>query len=313
MPYSDSELKNELLRCYKNEGEVTTEILNSSDNDYPTQMTYYNRFGSLREAKESVGLIAGHSKSRVLSDIEQCYKKYDEVSTEKLDSDDELVNYQVVYKHYGSLSDAVKDAGIQWESAKCEVTYGNTKYTEEELIQNLIDCKEENGNTKTTTVDNFDGPTSQAYKTKFGSLRRARTIAGIEQSFDHGKVEKMLQESNYEKKSDAVIYVLKINVNGEEAYYVGESTNIKKRLSSHIHRTKIQAWANGPYGKILAPRSKTGKMNEIKIKSIDYTIPLYKQSGESDIEFRRRRKYKEHHEHLSVAIENDTLDVYGGR
>lgn len=316
MPYSKDELKSELLRCYKQEGAVTTDILNSSENNYPTQMTYYNHFGSLRDAKRSVGIIAGYTRDDVISDIQECYERHDEVSTKALNNDDSLVNYQVVYKHFGSISDAVESADINWQEAKIKREYDiDLQYTKEELLQNLEECKESEGDTKTTTIDNFGGPTSQVYRDRFGSLTNARKICGLEESFKGGKnskVQRLISNADIDD-SDAHIYVLKLSVNGQDAYYVGESTSIKDRLFSHIHRTKIQAWAHGPHGKILAPREETNKLNEIEIESIEYTIPLYQEQGESDIDFRRRRKYKEHHEHLSVAIDKNTLEVYGGR
>lgn len=317
MPYSKDELKSELLRCYENEEEVTTEILNSPDNDYPTQMTYYNYFGSLKNARESVGIISGHTKERVLSDIRKCYDKHNEVSTKVLDNDDELVDYSTVYQHFGGLSEAVTSAGLEWEDAKRVVTLDiENEYSRDELIQNLIDCNEEEGNTKTSTINNFDGPTSQAYRNRFGSISEARKIAGIEPSFKfartNGQIDRLLEDIDY-KNSDAVIYVLRMNVNGAKAYYVGESTSFKDRLNTHVYQTKVQSWAHSPHGKILAPRNKTNELNNIEIKSIEYVIPLNQKEDESDINFRRRRKYREHHEHLSVAMEKDTLDVYGGR
>jgi len=316
MPYTKQELKNELLRCYKENGNVSTEILNSTKTDYPTQMTYYNHFGSLKNAKESVGIISGHTRERVLSDIRTCYEKYEEVSTDTLNNDDELVNYQTVYDHFNSISKAVEESGINWEDAKCDVTYNEPEYSEEELIENLMNCKDEQGNTKTTTVNDFGGPTATVYRDRFGSLTEARKIAGIDESFkggSNGKIHRLLHSVEVDEDSDALIYVLKILVNGEEAYYVGETTNIYSRLQSHVYRTNIQTWANGPYGKILSPREKANEMNEISVESIEYTVPLYQDSDESDIEFRRRRKYKEHHEHLSLAIDKNTLEVYGGR
>lgn len=315
MPYTKDELKSELLKCYENEGEVTTAILNSPDTEYPTQMTYYNHFGSLREAKESVGIIAEYRKKDVLSDIRDCYDKHGEVSTNVLNSDDDLINYSVVYEHYGSLKDAVEDSGILWNEAMRERDY-SFEYTKDELIQNLIDCKEETGNTKTSTIDNFGGPTSQVYRDRFGSLTEARSVAGIKESFKNGrngKVERLLETVNIDDDADAVVYVLLMDVNGETAYYVGESTNIRKRITSHVYQTKIQAWAHGSNGKILAPREKTNELNEVEVLSIEHTIPLYKDDSESDVDFRRRRKYKEHHEHLSVALDKNTLEVYGGR
>jgi hypothetical protein len=316
MPYSKDELKSELLRCYENEGEVTTELLNSSDTDYPTQMTYYNHFGSLKNAKESAGLIAGHTKSRVLSDIRKCYEENGAVSTELLNSSDDLVNYSVVYSHYGSLPKAVSAVGINWNDAKSNRKYNEVTYSEDELIENLIDCKESEGDTKTSTINSFDGPSSSVYQDRFGSIADARIEAGITESFkggNNGKVKRLIKEVEIDKDADAHIYVLEIRVNEETAYYVGETKDIEKRIRSHLYRTRIQAWANGPYGKILAPRDKSNELNEIDIESIKYTIPMNKKEDESNIDFRRRRKYKEHHRHLALAMEKDTLEVYGGR
>jgi len=317
MPYSKDELKSELLRCYQNEGRVTTKILNSKDNDYPTQPTYYNYFGSLKNAKKSVGIIAGHTRERVLSDIKKCYNNHGEVSVKALDNDDEFVDYRVVNKHFGSLSKAVESANISWNDARTTLPSEPwRKYADDDLIQNLLDCKESEGDTKTSTINNFDGPTSKVYRDRFGSITNAREEAGIVEDFkngSNGKVKQLLDSIDFSRDANALIYVLRISVNGEPAYYVGETTNIEKRLTSHVYQTKIQSWAHGPHGKILAPREETNNLNEINVDSIEYVIELYQKEDESDIDFRRRRKYKEHHEHLSVAIDKNTLEVYGGR
>lgn len=313
VPYTEDELISELLRCYENEGSTKSSILNSPETDYPTQMTYQNRFGSLTKAKEIAGIKGGHTRERVIEDIKKCYEQNDAVSIKLLDNTDDLINSSTLYSHYNSLWSATEDAQIEKENASTRSV--KNKYTKSELINNLIECKEEMGDTKTKTVDEYDGPSTQAYRSHFGSIGEARGEANITPNFSTTYKSKHLEEilENVEiKDADAHIYVLELEVNDETGYYVGESKNIEKRICTHINNTRMQVWANSPHGKILAPAEKTNELNDVTVKSIKYTIPINKAENESSLNFRRRRKFKEHHQQLVVAMEEETLDVYGG-
>jgi hypothetical protein len=315
MGYSKQELKEELLRCYGEQGETSSKTLNDPATDYPTQMTYSNHFGSLTAAKESVGILGGHTRERVLSDIEKCFDKNDNVSVNLLNDSDDFINSSTLYEHFDSLWTAIELADIDVESIKDKKNTQPNVYDREELLSKLQDCYDENGNTKTETVNNFDGcPSSQAYKSRFGSIKSARKEIGISTEFQKHKVrEKIKNIDGFKKSASAHIYVLELTVNGETAYYVGESTNLEKRLQSHFYNTKIQTWSHGKHGKILSPRTETNKVNDVSVDRVKYVIPMRRKENETANEFRKRRKLKEHHTHLSVAIENKTVEVYGGR
>jgi len=316
MGYTTQELKDELLRCYEENGHTKSSVLNDKNNDYPTQMTYSNHFGSLTEAKRSVGIIAGHTKERVLSDIEKCYNKNGNVSISLLENDDKFINQNTLYHHFDSMWNAIEESNVDIRSIKYAKSKNRKKYTKEQLIDILIECKDRFGNTKSSTINNCDDfPSTQSYKSCFGSIKKAREEADISVDFKNSnKIQNIIDGiESYDNNSDAHIYVLNIEINGEPAYYVGETTNLHSRLQTHYYQNNIQCWSNGDHGRVLSPRSDTGESNKFTIISVEYVIPMYKKDNESNIEFRRRRKYKEHHEHLSVAIDNNTFEVYGGR
>lgn len=316
MGYTKQELKDELLRCYEENGHTDSSTLNDKNNDYPTQMTYSNHFGSLTRAKESVGILGGHTRERVLSDVKDCYQKNGNVSISLLQSNNKFINPSTLYKHFDSIWMAIEKSDVNVEDVKVAKSNNRKKYTREQLIELLIECKDQFGNTKSRTINECDYlPSIQSYKTSFGSIKNARREAGISTDFKNSnKIRNIIDKiKSYDSNADAHVYVLNIEINGETAYYVGETTNLHSRLQTHYYQNNIQCWSNGEYGKILSPRDDTGKSNEFDILSVEYVIPMYQENGESKIEFRRRRKYKEHHEHLSVAIDMDTVEVYGGR
>ena len=296
MPYTKNELQQELLRCYEENCHITSNILNDPNTDYPTQMTYSNHFGTLTDAKESVGIYGGHTRERVIKDIQKCNEQHGTVKLSLLNNDSKLINQSTLYEHFDSLSSAIESSDITVDK-----TNEKPKYSKEELLDMLSSCKEEMGDTKTTTVNEYKGcPSSQTYIT--ADFKNSNRVQEIIDSLDA-----------FAESADAHVYVLKLDVNNETAYYVGESTNLHKRLQSHIYEQKIQTWANSSHGKILAPREKTNVVNDVSVNGVEFVIPLYRKDNESDIEFRRRRKYREHHIHLQVAMDKQTLDVYGGR
>jgi hypothetical protein len=311
MGYTKNELIQQLIKCYEENGHTRTTLLNSPNNDYPSQVTYNNHFGSMADAREAAGLYGGHTREKVIESIEKCFDKHSRITTTLLNEDDELLNSSVLYAHFDTISDAIESADINQD-----VDRVRSKYTEEELLDELIRCKEEEGNTKTQTVDSRDGPSSQAYRSKFGSIQSARELAGINCKFNKtysDKVKKWMENTQYEDNADAHIYVLSISIDGEKAYYIGESQNVTSRIHSHLENPQFTTKNNTKYGEVISTRRETGRVNDIKIEGIEYVIPIYRNDGESDEIFRKRRKYREHHEHLSVAIDKNTLEVYGGR
>jgi hypothetical protein len=311
MGYTRNELVEQLIDCYEENGHTRTTLLNDPSNDYPSQVTYNNHFGTMANAREAAGLYGGHTRKSLLESIEKCFDKHNRVTTTLLNEDEELLNASVLYAHFDTISDAIESSNINED-----IDSARSKYTEGELLEGLVSCKNNRGNTKTRTIDNRDGPSSQAYISRFGSLQKAREIADIETTFNttySDKVTKWIDSVQYEEDADVHIYVLSISINEEQVYYVGESMDIKSRIQSHLEKCEFRTKTRTRHGERIATRFETNRVNDVEIDSIEYVVPIYRKSGESDIEFRRRRKLIEHHEQLSVAIDKDTLEVYGGR
>lgn len=316
MTYSESELLSELKKCYEEHGEASSKILNDSTNDYPTQPTYQNHFGSFSEARMRAGLPRGTPREKVINDIEECFDKYGDVTISLISKDNDLISPNTLYQHFDSIGEAIEQSQVNGSKIPTK-SDRRKQYTEEDLIESLVECHESTGKTDSKTVNEYEHcPSTQPYKDRFGSLDRARIIAEVSRNEITKKseaVEIVNSTDEYYDDDDAHVYVLTISINDQECYYVGESTSLIERITSHMRSPDIRTYEETTNGKAIVPRKETPKKNSVKIESIEALIPMNKSDGETEIEFRRRRKYKEHETALSMAIEKNTTMVFGGK
>jgi hypothetical protein len=319
---SDQKLANELRRCERENGYVETSILNDSSNDFPTQPTYQNRFGSLSEACKKFDVQQKRRTKKWTKDevIDEAKKHFQENGDLKVsdfaDASSELPSTNTLYNHFDSISDLIEELGVEEEVAenrkndKMAAIEKVTKYTEEsedELIEHLWWVKKEYGDTKTSSIEEAPGPSSQTYITRFGSINDARDEAGISESYNES-FEKRIGDlpDSYDNNADGYVYTIKLLDDSTEYLYVGETTCLEKRLNRHASgESKILFHQNGEYNSL-----REHGLVPVSVIRIDN---FYKSDRESEKEFKDRLQSNEHIISYQVAVGLNNPRVLGGR
>jgi len=324
---SDQELLDELERCYEEHGKVTATILNNSSNDYPTQPTYNNRFGSLSTAMDKVNIEqVDHGRKIYTREdiINKSIKFYDNNGNIKVsdfsNTRGDLPSASIMYNYFDGIDDLLKEAGIYEDVIESRrdnrreiskrISKANEKYTDddrEELIEHIQFIAGKHGKATTQTISNEDGPSKHAYDKIFGSLSEARLAAGLEEQYVTNFEDKLgLLPDNFDEDADAHIYVLSIHDDSERYYYVGKSTRLRKRLNAHTSgKSKIRHRTKHKYGRI--------KNMSLTPDSLLRVINVYQKDSESDNEFDNRLSDIEHTTSYKVAAGLETSNILGGR
>lgn len=317
---SNKELLDELERCYDENGKVTATILNDPSNDYPTQPTYSSRFGSIEDALKKRGLEPATrgvnsewDKDKVVEVVSSWYRNNDEtIDTSVLNANNDLPTPNIVYKHFKSLDDLYKECGI-YESIKEDrremrktVSKKYSSENKNDLINHLLWIQANKGDTKHTTINNTTGPSVQAYKSLFGSVKKARKEAGLSQSYKENFEDRIGDlPDEYDSEADGYIYVLQMRRKTENYYYVGMSTSLKKRLNAH---------SKGSTKVTLHHENVRDTLSNLSIFpiSIIRVHNMYMKDEETREEFRNRMKSKEHVISYEVASGLNTRNILGG-
>jgi len=332
MAYKRTELLEELVRCYNEKGNTLSKTLNDPNTDYPTQMTYQNKFGSLNSARERAGVPVRKQaqqtdREHFISEANRMYKEYGDIkSTWFRDKDGFKSTYRL---YFDSFEELLKESDYYEEvmqnrnkmrNSVGEAVSEKNSYSDEFLLEHLQNLYKEYGNCLTDTVNSSDGPSSGAYASHFGSLVNAREILGIEDYHSKNNVIEDIVTNGienvdgYDNDADAHIYVLKIEIYEKEVFYVGQSRNVKRRITTHASRTpKISLYEKTNNGNAMLPKSETISKGDANVIDILYLVPMYKEDSEDNILFNRRVLEKERKESYSLAIEKNTTDVFGGK
>jgi predicted transcriptional regulator len=125
----------------------------------------------------------GTCPDQLLAKIKECKKALGEVPSKI-----QFIEYcgsqrfvHLIYKTYGSWSNALKMLGMQPKQSKIEENQTKPRYTNEELLEYITIFFQENGKVPTYT-DCKRGllPSYDIYERRFGSFPKAREIAGLE-------------------------------------------------------------------------------------------------------------------------------------
>jgi hypothetical protein len=145
--------------------------------------TYARYFGTFGDALEAAGLPRNRKKTKILDDegllktIKDYYNKYKEVpSQSSCRKDDLLASHSTYCKHFGSFVKALKLAGFEDKLNHC-----HSISTDKELLDSLIKFFKEYNRTP-LPEDYINIPylfSSTTYLNKFGSIKKARELAGI--------------------------------------------------------------------------------------------------------------------------------------
>lgn len=297
MKYSDNKLLQELQRCYSDNGKVTANILNSSENNYPSQPTYTDRFGSMGEAKRKAGIQANITKDEISEAINEIIEDSKKVSLNRLEEKD--ISPGQLYAHFESIEDAISFS-IDEEADK----FYKSKYSS--VIENLDTVSVE-------SINNCEKlPSYSTVNKYFDGINEMKDIAGIRTTTYNKEAKRLIEDynENIDYSSDGYIYSYKFDLHNDTHFYVGETTDIVNRMSSHLRRKNIQTKTYGTEGEKLSKRGE--ESNNITIEEIRTIITLDKGDNESPEEFTRRRLYEENKLRNRIVLEEGTLNVYGG-
>lgn len=114
------------------------------------------------------------SDEELLEMLHQCNEKHGKVTIAIFDDDDEFPSSGIVKERFANWTEAKKQAGLD--------EY-NTEYSDEEILQMLRDCKEENGMCSPRLLNSMDNTCSASLvNRRFGSWSNAKEEAGIEEN-----------------------------------------------------------------------------------------------------------------------------------
>lgn len=320
---SDEELIEQLHKCEEENGYVSGSLLNNPDNNYPTQPTYSNRLGNLRDVCKSEGIKYGKesmwSKEKIIDEADDFFEENGELGVRHFSSTDNyLPSANTLYKYFDDIEslfaemDNFEDVIESKKRRRRAINklIDNTKYNENDkqaLINHLWWVMKEYGNTKSATVNSVDGPSTQVYRDIFGSIVKAREEAGLDSIYNKSFEDRIGElPDSYDERADGYVYCIKMQKGREQYYYVGKSRSLRNRLNSHSSgSTKIALHHENKYGTI----NDIG-LTPVCIVRIDN---YYRNDDETIEEFDKRLESKEHVISYQIASAFNTDKVLGGK
>jgi DNA invertase Pin-like site-specific DNA recombinase len=179
-------------------------ILNEADGG-PCAETVVRRFGSLQAAYDAVGYkpppmmpfgMNGKfwSKGEVLRGLRKLYKIEGRISTRLIDGFSELPSNCHIRRHFGSIPQALKEAGVPilskeqiqqlaWKRRKeagYDEYYYGVRWTDEKLFRALRWLQRQYGYISGNLLNqNGETPSAAYFVKRFGSLNKARALAKL--------------------------------------------------------------------------------------------------------------------------------------
>ncbi len=182
--YSDLELLDILRSKAKSSGRTPTSEDVEADQFMPSRNTYRLRFGSFQRAIRKAGLkpasrhyVQQHSKDELLNILREKGKTLGHAPTSReIDLDPTMPASRTFRNHFGSVKNAIKEAGLVQPEFKTGI-----RYTKEEMLSMLKEKAKKLGRLPTQDEINSDPdmPNSLTYMYRFGSFRSACKEAGL--------------------------------------------------------------------------------------------------------------------------------------
>ena len=171
----------------------------------PSADTVVSHFGSLHAAYAAVGYeplarppfgMNGKywSKKAVLMGLRKLYSTQGRISNRLIDSFRGLPSSEHIRRHFGSLPDAIRHAGLPvlshsqiqchaWKRRKaagCDEYYLGVRWTDAELLRGLRQLRKQHRYISANLLDQNGGtPSAHYFAKRFGSLTRARVLARL--------------------------------------------------------------------------------------------------------------------------------------
>ncbi|WP_316192406.1 MULTISPECIES: recombinase family protein [unclassified Bradyrhizobium] len=202
--WSDAKILEALRELLAEKGRLSQLLINDLK-DGPTADTVVNHFGSLSAAYKLVGyqppprlafgMNASHwSEGAVMKGLRKLHAAHGGVSLRLIDGCPDLPSTCYIRKHFGSLDEAIRRAGLPvlnhsdkmrfgWKHRKAAGSdnhYAGVHWTDQALLAALRQLHERHGYTTANLVDqNGKTPSAYYYKKRFGSLAKARALAQL--------------------------------------------------------------------------------------------------------------------------------------
>jgi hypothetical protein len=185
-------------------GRLSQELINDAEGA-PSAETVVNHFGSLHAAYAAVGYepparppfgMNGKywNKKAVLTGLQKLYTAQGYISTRLIDSFPGLPSQAHIRRHFGSIRDAMKQAGLPvlshsqiqrraWKrrkAAECDGYYLGVRWTDATLFRALRQLQKHYGYISANLLDqNEVAPSAYYFVKRFGSLTKARDLAKL--------------------------------------------------------------------------------------------------------------------------------------
>ena len=179
--YEDADVLNHIRECARrNDGNVTVALLND-EKDLVAPSVAVERFGSWSNAKKEAGLGGdgrkGNHRPRKYSDedylnlLRECEKKHGKVTQRVFDDDEDFPTSGAIAGRFKSWKEAKEKAGV---------TDSASKYTDEELLEQLRECKRRYGTCSAAQfASDPDFASPETVQRRFKYWNTAKEEAGI--------------------------------------------------------------------------------------------------------------------------------------
>ncbi|WP_234685697.1 recombinase family protein [Bradyrhizobium monzae] len=202
--WSKETLTKKLQSLLAKEGHLSQKILNNSAGA-PAAETVVSHFGSLKAAYAAIGYDPPDippfgnngkhwSKQAVLIGLRKLYAANGYISNRLIDGFSELPSQCHIRRHFGSIAQAMKQAGVplsshserqrySWKRRKasgCDDYFHGVRWTNTQLLRALRRLHRGYGYISADLLDwNGASPTAYYYIKRFGSLTKARRLAKL--------------------------------------------------------------------------------------------------------------------------------------
>lgn len=281
MTYTEQELLHKLQQLYNNYGDTLSSTIDSC-NDMPHSSTYRDHFGSINTARSIAGVdkrkFRKHRyKYQLLETLRDMERGNGPIYADN-------VERILLYNSQINMSQARRKAGLIFTNPPDK---WRDKFRMINELSDIIDSID--GTIRSDDIDNLSNYSSNEYRYVFQSLAHAKDMAGSEnvKSRDECFWSRTTGKHTFEQAKDKIrgyqssaeYYVYEIAFDYGESYYVGQTSDLQRRMSE----------------KSCSP---DGTPTNISITSVN--------TLEDARQLERDRFF-------DIAIEEDTNNVYGGK
>lgn len=241
--YSDDELLDKLRECKSKHGKVNHIELNEDDS-MPSGPTYNYRFGSLSEALEEAGLHDESKTSRTregkrtskytTTEISEYLNEISENGniSRKMVRRTDGPSHQTICRH---ANDSTLKGFVESNTSLDFVEEYEREIRDKVTVANeLKTTNDDNEYISISLISSVDYyPSMNEIVHHFGSLDNAADELGLD-------LYTRIKTKRNDAFSEHYVYVLSVKHNGDQKFYVGESSKIFNRITHHISSDQFE-------------------------------------------------------------------------